>query len=205
MYKEKLEDLEENFFAIYPEGFNDEELVKLGKRHSVYKRSEEVHKAFSKENFTIPDQICQSFADIVSKSSLISYFEKPKVKKMITTMSSEQKDIMSIGLYELLYGDKKDGFESLVEVLSFHNLANWSLVTLIPYYYYRDSEFFIKPTTTKNILKYFEIDQPVYKPKPSYEFYKAYTKLLQLLKKISKLDIDDNAGFTGFFMLSLKR
>lgn len=120
-------------------------------------------------------------------------------------MSSEQKDIMCIAFYELLFGDKKEGFESLVEVLSYYKLTNWSLVTLIPYYYYRESEFFIKPSTTKNILKYFEINHLVYKPRPSYEFYKAYTKLLQLLKKISKLDIDDNAVFTGFFMLSLKR
>lgn len=164
-----------------------------------------MHIAFSKEKFIIPNQICQSFSDIVSRSSLISYFDKPKVKKMISTMSSEQKDIMCIAFYELLFGDKKEGFESLVEVLSYYKLTNWSLVTLIPYYYYRESEFFIKPSTTKNILKYFEINHLVYKPRPSYEFYKAYTKLLQLLKKISKLDIDDNAVFTGFFMLSLKR
>lgn len=120
---------------------------------------------------------------------------------MVKSMRMERRDMLSIGLYELLYGDSKEGFDTLVEVLSFYSLAKWSIVTLIPYYFYRDKEFFIKPTTTKNILAFFEIEGLVYKPKPNYEFYVQYTKVLEGMKaEVSeKISHDDNAGFTGVF------
>ena len=44
---------------------------------------------------------------------------------MIKGMSLEQKDMLSIALYELLFGNKKDGFESLVEILAMNKLAKW--------------------------------------------------------------------------------
>ena len=114
--------------------------------------------------------------------------------------------MLSIGLYEMLYGDKEESFETLVEVLSFYGLAKWSIVTLIPYYFYRNKEFFIKPTTTKNILSFFEIEGLTYKPKPSYEFYAAYTTVLETMKQNvgEKISHDDNAAFTGFLMMAME-
>ena len=112
--------------------------------------------------------------------------------------------MLSIALYELLHGNKKEGFEGLVEVLAFYKLAKWSIVTLIPYYYARDKAFFIKPTTTKNIIKYFELEGVEYKPRPTYAFYQKYTKALKEMK--SKVDASlgkNNAGFTGFLMMAM--
>lgn len=204
MNLEKLKDAEAYFYELYPKDFEDEALAEIRKRHNTAKISEQVHEMFSKDNFGMPELICENYAKIVSKSSLVSLFEKPKVRDMVKAMSLEQKDMLSIALYELLFGDKKDGFESLVEVLVHNKLAKWSLVSLIPYYFYREKEFFIKPTTTKNAIKYFEIEDLVYKPRPSYEFYSAYKKVLNKMKKEVKLNSKDNAAFTGFLMMSME-
>lgn len=206
MNLQKLTNAEEYFLELYPDGFKDTGLLPIIKRHNTAKIGEQVREMFAKENFTQPDIICENFAKIVSKSTLISLFEKPKVRDMVKAMRMERRDMLSIGLYEMLYGDQKEGFETLVEVLSFYSLAKWSIVTLIPYYFYRDKEFFIKPTTTKNILSFFEIEGLVYKPKPSYEFYKAYKKVLEgmKVKTSQKISHDDNAAFTGFLMMAME-
>lgn len=201
----KLQEAEAYFFELYPQGFDDVGLIPILKRHQTAKISEQVRELFSKENFTQPDLICENFAKIVSKSSLVSLFEKPKFKEMVKALRMERKDMLCIGLYEMLYGDKEEGFESVVEILSLYGLAKWSLVTLIPYYFYRDTEFFIKPTTTKNIIAFFEIKNVVYKPRPSYEFYVQYTQILESMKtKLSAIISDDNARFTGFLMLAMQ-
>ena len=206
MNLEKLKNAEEYFLELYPEGFKDIGLQPIVKRHNTAKIGEHVRELFAKKNFTQPELICENFVKIVSKSTLISLFEKPKIRDMVTSMRMERRDMLSIGLYEMLYGDKKEGFETLVEVLSFYSLAKWSIVTLIPYYFYRDKEFFIKPTTTKNILSFFEIEGLTYKPKPSYEFYAAYTTVLETMKQNvgEKISHDDNAAFTGFLMMAME-
>jgi len=205
MNKLKLQDLKEHFFTLYPKGFEDDGLQQIVKRHNTVKIGETVKEMFSPENFAQREIICENFSKIVSKSSLISLFEKPKVRDMVKSMSMEQKDIFSIGLYELIHGRQKLGFETLVEVLAFYKLAKWSLVTLIPYYYAREKEIFIKPTTTKDIIKFFEIENLIYKPKPSFDFYKKYKKIIFDLKKdVKELRNKDNAGFTGFLMIGMK-
>jgi len=206
MNLEKLKNAEEYFLELYPDGFKDIGLQPIVKRHNTAKIGEHVRELFAKKNFTQPELICENFVKIVSKSTLISLFEKPKIRDMVTSMRMERRDMLSIGLYEMLYGDKKEGFETLVEVLSFYSLAKWSIVTLIPYYFYRDKEFFIKPTTTKNILSFFKIEGLVYKPKPSYEFYAAYTTVLETMKQNvgEKISHDDNAAFTGFLMMAME-
>jgi len=202
----KLKEAEAYFLELYPQGFEDVALLPIIKRHNTAKIGEQVRELFAKDNFTQPELICENFAKIISKSTLISLFEKPKVRDMIKSMRMERRDMFAIGLYELLYGDKKEGFETLVEVLSFYSLAKWSIVTLIPYYFYRDKEFFIKPTTTKNIITFFEIQGLKYASKPSYEFYEAYTKILKTMKQNAgnKISHDDNAAFTGFLMMAME-
>jgi hypothetical protein len=45
----------------------------------------------------------------------------------------------------------------------------------------------------------------VYKPRPTYEFYAKYTKILETMKsQVSPLISADNAGFTGFLMMAMK-
>ncbi|WP_072682645.1 hypothetical protein [Arcobacter sp. LA11] len=205
MNLKKLKNAEELFFELYPKGFADELLQPIIKRHNIPKLSQTVQELFTKDSFGQPELICESFTKIVSRSSMISLFEKPKVRDMVKSMSIEQKDIFSISLYNLLYEDKEDGFESLVEILAMYKLAKWSIISIIPYYLYRDKEFFIKPTTTKNIIKFFDIENVVYKPRPSYEFYVKYKKVLEKMKpKVKKSLREDNAFFTGFLMIVME-
>lgn len=206
MNLEKLKNAEAYFFELYPEGFEDAGLLPIIKRHNTAKMGEQVRELFAKENFSQPDLICENFAKITSKSTLISLFEKPKVRDMMKEMRMERRDMFSIGLYEMLYGDAKEGFEIVVEILSFYGLAKWSLVTLIPYYFDRAKAFFIKPTTTKNVIAFFEIKDVVYKPRPSYAFYVAYTNILATMRaNVSpRISPNDNAGFTGFLMIAME-
>lgn len=202
---EKLKEAEASFFTFYPKGFEDEALLPIIKRHNTAGIGKSVQEMFAPERFSRTEEIGENFAKIVSKSSLISLFEKPKVRDMVKLMSMEQQDMFAIGLYELLHGKKEKGFGILVDVLSTYKLAKWSLVTLIPYYYARDKAFFIKPTTTKDIIKFFEIEGITYKPRPTYEFYAKYTKVLEEMKsQVSPLIGEDNAGFTGFLMMAMK-
>jgi len=204
MNLEKLKIAEANFFAFYPKGFEDEALLAIIKRHNTEGIGKSVRELFAPERFRNPDEICESFAKIVSKSSLISLFEKPKVRDMIKSMSMDQRDMLSIALYELLHGKREKGFEMIVEVLAIYTLAKWSIVTLIPYYYDREKNFFIKPTTTKDIIKFLEIGGLIYKPRPSFEFYERYTEVLtQMRSHVSSLIGRDNAGFTGFLMMAM--
>jgi hypothetical protein len=117
-----------------------------------------------------------------------------------------KKDMLSIAIYDSLYGNQKDGIESLVEILAEYKLAKWSLATLIPYYLNRDKEYFVKPTTTKNILKYFGVTSFQYKQRPKYKFYKNYKDFLNELKENTndKSLTKENAIFTGFMMLALR-
>lgn len=205
MNLKKLEEAEASFFTFYPKGFEDEALLPIIKRHNTAKIGESVREMFAPDRFARTEEICESFAKIVSKSSLISLFEKPKVRDMVKQLSMEQQDMLSIGLYELLHANQEKGFGILVDILSIYKLAKWSIVTLIPYYYTRDKEFFIKPTTTKDIIKFFEISGLEYKPKPTYEFYVRYTQILQEMKsQVTPLIGEDNAGFTGFLMMAMK-
>ena len=73
------------------------------------------------------------------------------------------------------------------------------------YYNNRQKEYFVKPTTTKNVIKYFEIENLVYKPTPSFEFYSTYKKALNEMKKnVHKSVKVDNAVFTGFLRIGME-
>lgn len=203
---EKLKDMEALFLENYPRGFENEEILKVVKKFKSEKFSQEVNELFTKDNFSQPEIICESYTKVVSKSPLISLFEKPKLRDAIKSMSMYKKDMLSIAIYDSLYGNQKEGIESLVEILVEYKLAKWSLVTLIPYYLNRDKEYFVKPTTTKNILKYFGVTSFIYKPRPTYEFYKNYTDFLNTLKTYTddKSLTSENAIFTGFMMIALR-
>ena len=197
--------MEEHFFEIYPKGFEDEYFAPLLKRHNVAKLSVFTQKCFTKENFTNPQLVVENMTKVVSKSSMVSLFEKPRFRDALLAMSSERKEMLSIGLEEMLHGSYKKGFNIMLDILIEEKLAKWSLISVIPYYYAPKKHFFIKPTTTKNVLKYFEIEEIVYKPRPSYEFYASYKKILNKFKKeVAKKLGDDNAKFTGFLMLGME-
>ena len=205
MNLKKLKEIEENFFEMYPTGFDDEYFAPLLKRHNVAKLSAFTQECFAKENFLNPQLVVENMTKVVSKSSMVSLFEKPRFRDAILAMSSERKEMLAIGLEEMLHGSYKTGFNIMLDILVEEKLAKWSLISVIPYYYAPKKHFFIKPTTTKNVLTYFEIEEIVYKPRPSYEFYAKYKKILiQFKKEVNKKLSNDNAKFTGFLMMGME-
>lgn len=202
---ENLKDLEAEFLDEYPKGFDDERLLKLMKKFNPDKLEKISKEAFDKKNFSQPDLICQNFINIISKSVVISFYDKLKLKDAFINMGMYEKDMFSIALYDILYKNKKEGFDSIVEILSKYNLAKWTLITIIPYYMNRKNDYFIKPTTSKNIINYLELDNLIYKPRPSYEFYVNYKKNLDKLKKVTQKSFTkDNICFTAFLRLGIE-
>jgi len=205
MNLEKLKDLESEFLERYPKGFEDAHFFPTMKKFKPEKLEEFAKEVLKKENFSNPNLVVDGFFKTIQKSVMVSLFDKLKLKDAITSLNSYEKDMLSIEIYELLYGDKKEGFEGLVEFLAQYNLAKWTLISIIPYSINRQTEYFIKPTTTKNIIKYFELTDLIYKPKPSFMFYENYTKVLDEMK--SNIDDSltfDNAAFTGFLKIGIE-
>lgn len=205
MNLEKLKNIEEEFLFHYPNGFEDEKFFPTMKKFNPSKLEEFTKENLKKENFSNPNLVIESFFKIIQKSVLVSLFDKLKFRDMLASLTSYEKDMLSIELYELLHGNQKNGFEGIVEFLSQYKLAKWTIISVVLYYFDRQNEYFIKPTTTKNVLKYFEIKDLVYKPTPSFEFYDSYKKILNEMKKnVEKSLYPDNAAFTGFLRIGME-
>ena len=206
---DKLFELQGDFFARFPDGFDDPEMVKRVKNHNVDKLAGQAQEMFDESQFGMPEAIVKNMILMISRSSMISMFDKPKFRDSVGAISPMEREILADGLFELLHGkkvsDKEKGFDQILEQLVRLKLGRWSLISAIPYYYNMTENWFIKPNTTKMILKYFEMDKElVYKPRPSFEFYQDYSEFLTNLRdecdpKLSK----SNAAFTGFLMMSI--
>lgn len=205
MNLDKLKDLESEFLCRYPKGFEDENFFPTIKKFNPEKLEEFAKRELKKENFSNPNLLIEGFFKTVQKSVMVSLFDKLKLKDAIASLNSYEKDMLSIEIYELLYGNKKNGFEGLVEFLAQYNLAKWTIISVAPYCINRHSEYFIKPTTTKMIIKYFELKDLVYKPKPSFEFYENYTKALDEMKSNLHHSLTfDNVAYTSFLKVAIE-
>jgi len=205
MNLDKLKDLESEFLHRYPSGFKDESFFPQIKKFKPEKLELFAKEALKKDNFSNPNLLVEGFFKTIQKSVMVSLFDKLKLKDAIASLNSYEKDMLSIEIFELLYGNKKEGFEGLVEFLAQYNLAKWTIISVTPYCINRHKDYFIKPTTTKMIIKYFELDNCIYKPKPSFEFYENYTKALDEMK--SNLDESltfDNVAYTSFFKVAIE-
>ena len=206
MNQKKLQHAEALFLQKYPEGFSNPEMQALGKKHKVEKMVSLSQESFAKANFKDNHEVAESMIKVVSRSSMVSMFEKPKFRDYVRSLDTNELKPLVNGLKGFLHGDQQKGFEAMVASLKPAKLAKWSLITIIPNYYFPDDEVFVKPTTAKNVLKYFEIDDPVYKPTPSWDFYKKYRKLINDSKGLVDSSLSpSNAAFSGFLMMTVKK
>ena len=203
---DKLHDLQGDFFARYAEGFMDPEMTKIGKKHNVSKVVDFAQGAFAETQFGKPESIIKSLTQVVSKSSMISMFDKPKFRDSVLTLAPKERELLADATFELLHGNEQKGFELMLDQLVTLKLRRWSLMSVLPFYFDPTKNWFIKPNTTKSILKYFEVDQQmVYKPRPSYSFYQEYSQFLTELRDESDPRLSpNNAAFTGFLMMTIK-
>ena len=205
MNLKKLKLAEEAFFNRYPGGFDNPEMIEIGKKHKMDKMIEFAQDGFVKRNFKLPDLIVENIIKVISRSSMVSVFEKPKFRDFVHSLPPKDKKLLASGLEELLHGNEQKGFDTMLEILKSGKLAKWSLMTICQTYYRPQVEVFVKPTTAKGVIDYFEVENIQYKPTPSWAFYDEYRAMINEMK--SKVDLSlspYNAAFSGFLMISME-
>jgi hypothetical protein len=205
MNYDKLRLAEANFLQRYPGGFSDPEMVSIRKKHDIDKLADFAQKSFSRSNFNRPELITESVLKVVSRSSMVSRFEKPKFRDFIQSLNSHEREALAAAFEKRLYGRQKEqGFNEILGMLSHHKLAKWSVISVVPFYFAPRKEAFVKPTTAKGILRFLEIEDPVYKPMPSWEFYQGYKRLLEEIgRAVVPTLAPNNAALSGFMMMSI--
>ena len=204
MNYKKLKDAEASFLQRYPGGFADPGMESIKKKHNVDKLVEFTQQNLTPANFNRPEFIAETLVKIVSRSSMVSRFEKPKFRDFVRSLNSHERQSLADAFEKRLYGrQKKRGFEEILGMLSHHRIAKWAVISVVPFYFSPQKEAFVKPTTAKGILAYLEVDGLEYKPTPSWEFYRGYLELLAEIKQqVVPTLSPNNAALTGFLMSS---
>lgn len=204
MNVEKLREAEALFLHRYPGGFQNEELMQVvAKRHNVGKLSEYAADALAKKNFVKPGAVLDDIVKIVSRSSMVSMFEKPRFRDYVNGMSRGDREILLTGYKRLLHGNQERGFNDILEVLAEGKLAKWSLMTIHLHHFRPQKDVFVKPTTTKNVIRQFDIEDLEYRPRPSWAFYERYRTVITEMKSLVDPSLSpNNAAFTGFLMMT---
>lgn len=201
---DKLKEAEERFLVRYPKGFQDPEMLALGKKHKMDQLVELAQTSFAKKEFANPEKIVENMVKFVSRSSMVSLFEKPKYRSGLNALDEKRTKTLAGSLKDMLHDNQQRGFETMVATLQPLKLAKWTLVTVIPNYYRPDDEVFIKPTTAKGVIEHFELQGLFYSPQPSWDFYKAYREaILKMKSLVDPSLVPSNAAFGGFLMMSL--
>lgn len=205
MNLKKLKQAEAAFLASYPLGFEDPEIQVVGKKHNMNRMVGQVRESFVKARFNDPRIIVEDMVRYIGRSSMISLFEKPKFRDLVRSLNSAESEALSSGFSNMLHGKRQMGFEMVLSILQSRKLAKWSLLTILPVYFHPQSEVFVKPTTAKGVIDYFELSGLTYRPLPSWEFYSGYRRqILDMKSRVSPSLSPNNAAFTGFLMMSLR-
>jgi len=202
----KLKAEEEKFLQVYPEGFADPEIVEIAKKHKIAKLHELAVESFAARRFKDSAYINAAITKMISQSSMVSVFEKVRFREFMQSVPLHEQELLAAGLQQFLHKDQEIGFQMMTDLLATYKLAKWPLLTAIPYYYRPETEVFMKPTTVKGVISYFELQGLKYSPRPTYQFYRAYREQIAEMKKLvsHSLGFNDNAAFCGFLMMSLE-
>jgi len=204
MNLEKLKHAERTFFKRFPGGFAHPEMLAIAKKHKVDKMVEFTQASFAKKNFRDTMDILDNWIKLVSRSSMISIFEKPKFKEFVNSLTPKEKNLLVAGLKNQLHGSEEKGFETILDLMKMARLAKWSLISICPVYFKPQDAVFVKPTTAKGVIAYFELEDLVYRPQPSWEFYETYHCAITAMKtKVDPALAPNSAAFSGFLMMSL--
>ncbi len=203
MNLEKLEEFEQRFFMMYPEGFDSFELVSVRKKHNIDKVSKYVKDVLSKENLDKGLMVVEDIIKVVSKSSMVSVFEKMKFRDYVRAFDEFQKQDLIDAVYENVHGDEEKGFNMLIRLLSRYKIAKWPILTVFRCYYNLEYDILVKPTTVKNVIKNLELDIK-YSPTATYKFYNQYRTLINQLKDhVDPRLSPNNPAFSGFLMMTM--
>lgn len=204
MNLKKLKAAEKLFLSKYKGGFEDPSFQEIAKKHNMDKLVKFAQESFSKKAFDDVDSVAENLTKMVSRSTMVSLFEKPKFRDFIKDLPEEQKIEFINGFKNFLHGAQKKGFEQILKILESVKLAKWSLITVVPAYFKPKDEVFIKPTTAKDVIRVFELKNLEYKPRPSWEFYQEYRRQITEMKaKVHESLKPSNAAFSGFLMMTM--
>lgn len=205
MNMEKLKAAETRFLLNYPGGFEHPAMQEIAKKHKVDKMCELAQTELAATSFKNPDAVVETLQRLVSRSSLVSVFEKPKFKDALASMSQTERKALSDSVKALLHGDEAEGFEGLGHALAPYKLDKWPLMTVVQAYYDPDRNPIFKPTTVKGILKFFEIDDLVYNSRPNYAFYTRYRDYIHQMREAVEPSLSPSmTAFCGFLMMSFE-
>lgn len=200
----KLREAEASFLQRYPGGFSDPGMAAVKKKHNVDRLVAFTRENLSRSHFNRPEHVAETLLKVVSRSSMVSRFEKPRFRDFIGSLNSDEKRNLADALEQRLHGRKQQGFEQMVGMLQPHKLAKWAVVSIVPFYFAPNREVFVKPTTAKGIIAYLEADDLHYSPTPSWAFYRGYQKLIAEVKReVVPTLAPNNAALTGFLMTSM--
>ena len=203
----RLKQAEKIFLQRYPGGFNNPEIIATRvKKHKPDQMIALAQESFSKGNFNRPDLIVQNMIKVISRSSIISVFEKPRFRDFATGLSPQEREFLSTGLEQVLHGNEQTGFEMMLDLLKNEKLAKWSLMTVCQTYFHPQRDVFIKPTTVKGVIEYFELKNLHYHPTPSWAFYNGYRSAFHEMKsKVDPVLSPTNPAFSGFLWMTIRR
>src|SRR5689334_7669421 len=92
----KLKQAENMFLHRYPGGFNNPEIIAIRRRkHNVDKMIAFTQERFAKRNFKLSELIVQNMIKVVSQSSVIARFEKPKFRHFVDTLFPEERGLLA--------------------------------------------------------------------------------------------------------------
>ncbi len=204
MNLEKLRLAEAQFLEMYPGGFDHPEMVKVGKKHGIDRMTTFAAEVFARSQFRNTHTFLENLIKLVSRSSMVSMFEKPKFRDAVNGLDADQRSALVRGYRKLMHGNQEKGFNEILGILAPAKVAKWSLMTIGLVYFRPQTEVFVKPTTAKGIIQLLELDDLIYRPRPSWEFYMAYRSAIMDMKtEVSSSLSPNNAAFTGFLMMSL--
>ena len=201
----RLKEAEAAFLARFPQGFDDPGMEKIRKSHNVDRLAQFARANVTELALSQPRKFADTLLTIVSRSSMVSRFEKPPFREFLNALDSKDKRRLAEAFRKRLFGrNKRAGFEEIVELFAHYKLARWSLVSAVPFYFAPTQEAFVKPTTAKKIVACLDIEDLEYHARPDWAFYAGYRKLiLDIKKRVDSSLTPNNAATTGFLMATL--
>ncbi len=202
---QKLKDAEARFLGMYPQGFETPELAAMVKKHHVDKLTVFAREVFSPDMLDDTREAAGNMVKLVTRSSLVSVFEKPKFRDAVNIMSADEREALVLFLKQLLHGDQRVGFDGLARLLAVYRIDKWPVITAFRCYYHPDTDLALKPTTVKNVIAFFELDGLRYLVHPNYEFYDLYRAAINEMRAaVSPLCGPTGAHFSGFLMMAME-